>query len=335
MPTFISNFYHKNTAGFVFLGSVLLSVMIATPLLGLRNSIAWTSFSVMYTYSLYNAKADASNLLNVFCWLIAIIGSAFITTHLHLSWAFYCYLLVLTYCYYYFYGVNPVFDRAMKFVIIFSTIGTAFSSGRILIDLPIGALIGTTTALIICHFLMRKKNDLNAFTLGGTSHDILKLKKNLIVRSVIYSCAMFMSLLIPQALGLGKIYWATLTFIMLVNPKSQGVFAQTVRRFIGSVLAVLLLYAIFFGIYFFHLEAHMITIMIGMLLALSFIFPRLFVAKDYTIVTFGTTCYSLTLVELAAYWYHPNPILLYDRIAETLIGGTIAIIVGFILKKIR
>lgn len=49
----LSSLHFKDS--FVFIGSIILSVLIASPFIGLQGAIAWTSFSVLCTYSLYNA----------------------------------------------------------------------------------------------------------------------------------------------------------------------------------------------------------------------------------------------------------------------------------------
>lgn len=78
---------------FVFIGSMLISTAIIYPLIGIQSGIAWSSFAVLCTYSLYNAKPDRSNFLYVLLWMIIIMGSTYIGRFLHLSPWFYLYLL--------------------------------------------------------------------------------------------------------------------------------------------------------------------------------------------------------------------------------------------------
>lgn len=315
----------------VFLASMLLSSFIAAQFIDLRAAISWTSFSVLCTYSLYNAKPDRTNLLYVLFWMALILGSTYIGQLFHLSWKFYLYLFLISYFYYYFFGKDPVFDRAIRFVIILSTIGTALP--EITEGLPIGAAIGTLSALLVCHYLLRKNIDLDAFKQGLFSHDLFKLNTHLFPRAFIYSFGMFLCLLIPHYLGIEKNYWATITFIMVMTPKAINVLHNTFIRFWGSLAAVLVLFGLF---QIPHLDSDInnLYFMIALLLLFSFLLPLCF-GKSFGIVTFGVTCYSLILVELSMYWQHPVLSLLMDRIVETIIGGIIAVITSFILKALR
>ncbi len=315
----------------VFLSSMLLSSLIAVQFIDLRSAIAWTSFSVLCTYSLYNAKPDRTNLLYVLFWMALVLGSTYIGQLFHLSWKFYLYLFLISYFYYYFFGKDPVFDRAIRFVIILSTIGTAMP--EITKGLPIGAAIGTLSALIVCHYLLRKNVDLDAFKQGLFSHDIFKLNTHLFPRAFVYSFGMFLCLLIPHYLGIEKNYWATITFIMVMTPKGMDVLQNTWIRFWGSLVAVFLLFLLF-QIPHFDKSINTLYFIIALLLLFSFLLPLCF-GKSFGIVTFGVTCYSLVLVELSMYWQHPVLSLLLDRVVETVIGGIIAVITSFILKALR
>lgn len=322
----LSSLHFKDS--FVFVGSILLSALIASPFIGLQGAITWTSFSVLCSYSLYNAKPDQSNLIYVFFWMVIILASSYIGLLLHLSWKFYLYLYLISYLYYYNFGKDPVFDRAIRFIIILSTIGTAMPG--ITKGLPIGSLIGTLSALLVCHYMMRKNVDLNAFKQGVFTYEIFKLDRNLILRAFIYSLGMFLCLLVPHYIGIEKNYWATITFIMVMPPKSLVVFHNTIIRFLGSIIAVIVLYFLFQVPHFFP-ELPFSNYMIGLFLLFSFVLPLTF-GKSFAITTFGVTCFSLILVELSMYWNHPALALLMDRILETLIGGIIAIITSFLLR---
>lgn len=321
--------YFKDS--FVFLGSMLLSALIAAQFMGLRGAIVWTSFSVLCTYALYNAKPDRSNYLYLILWMTLVLGSAYVGQMLHLTWWFYLYLFVLSYFYYYLFGRDPVFDRAMRFVIILSTIGTALP--KITDGLPIGSAIGTISALIVCHFLLRKNMDLEAFKQGIFSHDLFRLQTHLIPRALIYSFGMFLTLLIPHYLGIEKNYWATITFVMVMPPKASTVVHNSWLRFFGSIVAVFVLYLLF-QVPQYLPQLNETYYMIGLLFFFSFVLPISF-TKGFATVTFWVTCYSLVMVELAMYWNHPVLALLTDRIIETGIGGIIAVITSWILKVLR
>jgi len=322
---FYKNFMTSLRDSFVFTGSMLLSTVIIYPIIGIQGGIAWSSFSVLCTYSLYNAKPDQSDLLYISLWMFIIVGSTYIGRFLHLSPWFYFYLLIIAYCYYFFFGSDPVFDRAIRFVIILSTIGTTMP--HITDGLPLGALIGSITALLICHYMTKKHYDLSAFKQGIFNQNLFKLNTNIIPRALIYSFGMFICLWLPLYLGLNKNYWATLTFIMIMTPKAESVVQNTLLRFIGSLAAVALLYLLF-------QLPNIHKVIIIALFLFSFILPLCF-GKNFAIVTFAVTCYSLTLVEISGYWQNPTYSLLIDRVLETCIGGIIAILISIILKSIR
>ncbi|UNM97062.1 FUSC family protein [Ignatzschineria rhizosphaerae] len=326
---YLSTLHIKDS--FVFIGSILLSVLIASPFIGFQGALTWTSFSVLCTYSLYNAKPDRSNLIYILFWMLLILASAYIGRLFHLSWKFYLYLYLISYLYYYFFGKDPVFDRAIRFIIILSTIGTAMP--EITKGLPIGALIGTFSALVVCHYMLRKNVDLDAFKQGVFTYEIFKLHKNLILRALIYSSGMFLCLLLPRYFGIEKNYWATITFIMVMPPKSLIVFHNTLIRFIGSVIAVGVLYLLF-QVPDLLPEISFSSYMIVLFLFFSFMLPLCF-GKNFGITTFGVTCYSLILVELSMYWSHPALALLVDRVLETMIGGIIAILTSYILRVLH
>lgn len=315
----------------VFVTSMVVSALIAAQFIGLHAAIAWTSFSVLATYALYNAKPDRSNLLYVALWMILIFSSSYIGQLFHLTWKLYLFLFVLSYFYYYLFGRDPVFDRAIRFIIILATIGTALP--KMNDGLAIGGAIGTISALLISHYLLRKEIDLEAFKQGIFTHDLFRLDTNLIPRAFIYSSGMFLSLIIPQMLGIEKNYWATITFLMVMTPKAMTVIHNTWLRFWGSVIAVIVLFILFQISQ--HIPVNRLYIMIGLLLLFSFLLPICF-KQSYLIVTLGVTCYSLVLVELTMYWDHPPMVeLLIDRIIETFIGGVIAIVTSLILKVMR
>ena len=315
---------------FVFVGSIALSALIAMQFVSLRSAIIWTSFSVLSTYSLYNAKPDRSNIFDILFWMIIISASTFLGVFFHLTWKIYLFLFLISYFYYYLFGKDPVTDRAMRFIIVLTTIGTAMPD--ITVGLPIGSAIGTFSALLVCHFLQWKNKDLSAFKQGIFTHDLFKLQTNIIPRSLIYSLGMSLSLWLPHYLGIEKNYWATITFVMVMTPKATTVIQNTWKRFWGSIFAIVFLFALFQIPHYVHVD--MEWFMLAMLLIFSFILPLCF-GQNFTLVTFGVTCYSLLLVEIAMFWTHPMMGILGDRIIETVIGGTIAIITSWILRALR
>lgn len=178
----------------------------------------------------------ASNHLYVFFLMMIIMINNYIGYWLQLSWLFYVYLFAISCFFDITYGKDPVLDRAVRYIIMLSTIGTTLTS--VSYELPVGYLIGTLTVLGVLFVLHLKNYDFTAFRNGLFSKELYTSKKHAVPRAFIYSTGMFLSLLIPEFLELGRIYWAPLTFVMVLNPKAEHVFKNTISRFAGSFLSV-------------------------------------------------------------------------------------------------
>lgn len=144
----------------------------------------------------------------------------------------------------------------------------------------------------------------------------------------IYSTGMFLSLLIPEFLELGRIYWAPLTFVMVLNPKAEHVFKNTISRFAGSFLSVILLMIMLATGY------NASVVILISFFVISFFLPT-FLDKNPVLRSFGVTFFVLAMTEISHYWNDPVYSPLFERLYETLIGGLLAIITSIILKQVR
>lgn len=311
--------------GLIFLGSVALTSVVSYYLFGV-NGLMWTSFSSMFTYSLYDARPDRSNHLYVFFLMMIIMINNYIGYWLQLSWLFYIYLFVISCFFYISFGKDPVLDRAVRYIIMLSVIGTTLPS--VSYELPSGYLIGTLTVLCILFLLHLKNYDFNAFKNGLFSKELYISEKYTFPRAFIFSTGLFFSLLTPHLLHLGRIYWAPLTFVMVLNPKAEHVFRNTISRFIGSFLSVAILMIMLATGY------NASVIILISFLIISFLLPT-FLDKTPVLRSFGVTFYVLTMTEISHYWNDPVFSPLFERLYETLIGGFMAILTSIILKRMR
>lgn len=316
----------------VFVLSMTIAGLISIQFVNTRDGLVWASFSVLCTFALYNASRDKVNLLYIALFMVVILSSTFLGMLFQLGWQYYCFLFIITFIYYYQFGRGAVFDNGMRFIIILATIGTTMPA--ITNGLPIAGGLGIITALLVCSLLLHKAHDKNAFNLGLFQNERLTQSGKLIPRALFYSTALFLCMVLPDFFGFEKNYWALITFLMVLPPKTISVVKNSLYRFIGSVLAVLLLYLLFELPNYFDLPINMIRYMILLFFIFAFILPLCF-GKSFLLVTFGMTAYSMLVVELAMYWDEPTPALLITRVIETFIGGMMAIIAGLFIKWIR
>lgn len=311
--------------GLIFMGSVAFTTILSYFLFGV-NGLMWTAFSSMFTWSLYDARPDRSNHLYIFMLMMIIMLNNYIGYRLQLSWLFYVYLFIVSCFFYISFGKDPVIDRAVRYIIMLSTIGTTLPS--VSWELPSGYLIGTLTVLGLLFALHLKNYDFDAFRNGLFSKDLYVSQRHAIPGALIFSTGIFLSLLIPHFLHLGRIYWAPLTFVMVLNPKAEHVFKNTISRFGGSFLSVFILMILLSTGY----NASVIILIAFFII--SFLLPT-FLDKTPVMKSFGITFYVLTMTEISHYWNNPVYSPLFERLYETVIGGIIAIITSIILKKVR
>lgn len=311
--------------GFIFLGSIIIAAAISYSIFGI-SGVMWSSFSVLVTYTLYDARADRANHLYIFLWIVITIISTYIGSFLGLGPLFYIYLFGISYFFYLSFGKDPVMDRAVRYIIVLATIGTTLP--HVSYELPASFIIGTVIALIILFGLSSKNIDFDAFRKGLFSRNVYSPGKNTLLRAFIYSTGMFLALLIPDFLHIGKPYWAPLTFVFLLNPKAEHILKMTLFRFWGSLLAVFSLSLLMM------LPSNPSYTLLIYLVVVVFLYPS-FLNENFAIKTFGISCLFLTLTETTFYWHDPTYSLLYNRIYETVIGGCMALLTSFILKRIR
>lgn len=144
---------------------------------------------------------------------------------------------------------------------------------------------------------------------------------------MIYALGLLLALAIPRSIDLGHFYWTLLTFVFVLHPKSQSIVKITLQRVLGSLISVLLLYFLF-NLPFMPYIGLIAVVVFAFLMPMSF-------HHGYTFMTFVVTSLILSILELVIYWRHPTYELLFDRVLETALGGTIAIMTSIILKLFR
>lgn len=316
----------KNTIvdGFILVSCVLISG-IATYFLAGAQFTLWSALSVLHAYKLFNGPKNYKNYFYVFLWSMTILLGIYIGSILKLSWIFYCYLVVLSFVYYHLYGDDPIIDLSMKYILIFSTVGTSLPDSD-LKGLSTGLIVGTLLTLSAC-FLFSRETQINLSLANPLKEHLFKIKRGIVLRSLVYSGGLILCLFITETLHLGFFYWTLLTFVFVLHPKSVKIIDLTVRRVIGILIAALCLYFIFN-------TPFMPYIGLFTVLLLTFFLP-FSETQDYIFTSACITGFVLAVIELSQSWGTSDNSILFDRVIETIIGGFIAIICSFILKQIR
>lgn len=324
------NFFIKNAAinnGLILVFCVMLSSLLTYFLTGI-DAMLWSALSSLHAYNIFNKSKDYNRPLYSLAWSIAVLIGIYLGIWLRIGYVFYIYLIILSFIYYQLYDIDPVFDLSMKYVIIFSTIGTILpSTNSSLIGITVGLVLGAFLTQCICYNLRHKTNikiDLKSKYLHSK---IFHGRKTIVYRSLIYSAGLMLCLFIPSKLNIGHFYWTLLTFVFILHPKSTSIIALTVQRTIGTLLVVIMLFLLFN-------TPLMPYIGIVTILVLAFLLP-LSGEKNYIFASFCTTGFVLAVMEMSQYWLNPSYDLLFERIIETLLGCSIAIICSVLLRLFR
>lgn len=310
----------------VFLLTALVNATICYLLFGLIG-ITFGVLTVLFANIIYEAKPDSENIFYMIFLLSLIIVGGAIGFMLKLSVPFYLFLFCLSYFYYISYNKDVYVDRLVPFFVIFTCMGTTLPA--VSIDLLLAYLTGVIISLTILTILRRRKYDSDAFKNGLFSKRFYYSQNRLALRAFIYSLFLFLSLAIPDHLNLYRVYWAPLTFIVLLRPKEINIIKTTLARFAGSLLGAVFIFCLFhLGIF------KNIYFDIATLLIVIFLLPT-FIKLNYVLKTFAITVFVLLLLEETEFWRDPNYLLPYSRVYETLIGGSVAICASLVLKFVR
>lgn len=310
--------------GLILSSCVVLSSIATYFMMGIEATL-WSTLSVLHAYNVFSKPKEYKNYLYSFLCSMSILAGIYLGYFLKLGYLFYFALIILSILYYQLYDIDPALDLSMKYIIIFSTIGTTFSE-EIIKGLVVGLLIGTIITLLVCFSLSHKKHIIIPIKTQQIKSRILIFQANTVLRSLIYSAGLIACLLLSTWLNIGHFFWSLLTFVFVLHPKSQGIIKLTIQRIIGSLLSVIMLYFLFN-------TPLMPYIGFVVILVLAFILP-MSNEKNYIITSFCTTGFVLAVLEMSLYWHTPNYQLLSERIVETLLGGIVAVICSFILKYI-
>lgn len=313
--------------GLILVSCVVISSLLTYFLTDI-NATLWSALSSLHAYNLFNKSKDYNKPLYSLLWSISVLIGIYFGLWLRIGYAFYLYLIILSFFYYQLYNIDPVFDLSMKYIIIFSTIGTILPNNMAsVIGITVGLLISTFLTQFVCYSLSHKTNikiDLKAKYL---QNKIFKGHKNIFYSSLIYSTGLMFCLFIPNKFDIGHFYWTLLTFVFILHPKTKSIIKLTAQRTLGTLLVVILLFLIFN-------TPLMPYIGIITILVLAFLLP-LSSEKSYVFTSFCTTGFVLAVMEMSQYWLNPSYSLFFERIIETLLGGSIAIICSILLKIIR
>ncbi|MGE9543944.1 FUSC family protein [Escherichia coli] len=310
----------------VFLIIAALNSLLCSTFFG-EIGAAFGFITTLFSHTIYEARDKEGNIFYIWCLLVMVMLGAGLGFVLKLSAGFYLYLFVISCFYYLVYNNDPYIDRTIPFLIIFSCLGTTLPS--ISPDLPLAYLSGITLSLLCLALLRRKHYQNDAFRNGLFAHQTYTSDKHIILRAIIYSAFLFSSLALPDYLGLYRVYWAPLTFIVLLRPKEMHILKTTCFRFTGSLLGALFIIALFKTISFRHIPVYF-----AILAVVTFLLPN-FLKMNYIVKTFGITVFVLLLLEETEFLHDPTYLLPFSRVYETLIGGCIAIVASVVLKLFR
>lgn len=311
---------------FVFFFTALINSSVCYCLFGITGAM-FGVLTVLIANIAYSANDNSNNIFYMGLLLSLIVVAGGIGFLLKLSLPFYLFLFVVSYFHYVSYDKDIIVDRLIPFFVIFACMGTTLST--VTATLPLAYLAGVFISLILLTLLQHKKYDGDAFKRGLFSKDLYRSDKRLGLRAFIYSLFLFLSLAIPDYLDLYRVYWAPLTFMVLLQPKEVGIIKITLSRFLGSVLGALFVFLLF------HLRVFDTVYFDIILIAIvTFLMPT-FLQLNYVLKTFAITVFVLLLIEETEFWGDPTYLLPYSRVYETLIGGSVALCASFVLKQVR
>lgn len=319
----LSKFITKDN--FVFFSCALFSSLVCLLAFGI-NHVVFGIIAVMFTFIIYSAKPNNGDYIYTFVWLIFILACCYIGIHLKLSFGFYVFLLVIAAYYYVSYGKDPISDRAVPFMVIYAALGTSISG--LPLESAYSFLLGGIVALIVLKIAYKNKVEFKSFKTGLFSRSLYKNNQHILLNSIIYSFFLFLSLYIPDHLGLQRVYWAPMTFIILLKPKDQNLIQNTFNRFWGSVAGAIVVFL------FLHINSLPKGFNLAIIGICVFFLPSV-LKLNFLLKTFGITVFILILLEFAEYWGDPNYALTYNRIFETFIGGALALTASITLKMLR
>ena len=315
--------FHNNG---VFLIAALINCFFCYLFFG-KTGILVGIITVLFSNIVYEAKDNSGNIIYIWTLLFLVLIAGVIGYTLKISVFFYIYLFALSFIYYISYNKDPFIDRTFPFILIFSCVGTSMQGANI--DLVFAYLTGITLSLVCLTILRRKNYDIDAFKNGLFAKKTYLSEERIFLRSILYSFFIFMSLYIPNYFDFYRPYWAPLTFIILLRPKENDIIKITIYRVIGSFLGVFVIILFFKLLSFNHIYTYIF--LLGFII---FLLPSFF-KMNYLLKSFGITLFVLLLIEKTIYLYDPNYQLAYSRVYETMIGGFMALVASFILKKMR
>jgi len=314
----------RNNGVFFFIA--LLNSLVCFSFFGVIGAV-FGVITVLFTHIIYEAKPEEGNVLYIWFLLLLVLAGAGIGFLLKLSVGFYFYLFCVSCFYYVAYNKDLYIDRTFPFLIIFSCLGTTLPAVKV--ELPLAYITGITISLFCLALLKHKNFDNNAFRNGLFARQTYTGEKNILLRALIYSAFLFISLALPDYLDLYRAYWAPLTFIVLLRPKELNILKTTCFRFAGSALGALFIIALFNLISFTHIYLYFFILGVVVFLLPSFL------KMNYTAKTFAISVFVLLLLEQTEFLHDPTYLLPFSRVYETFIGGCVAIIASIVLGKLR
>lgn len=315
------------TNNYVFFIAALCSMLFSYFLFG-YSSLSFAVISVIYTYIIYSAKENNGDYLYTLIWMIIAVIACCIGFKFKLSLVFYLFLFVVSNYYYLSYNKDSFSNKAVPFIVVLATLGTTLKSIDYQFFIPY--FIGVLTALVAFRIAYKNKLDFSGLKSGLFSSSLYASRnRNIILSSFVYSLFLFLSLFLPDQLGLKRVYWSSLTFIFLLPPQGTDILKNTVFRFLGAVIAA------FSVVLTINILPHSRILGIIIILLSIFLYPTCNQSSNKLIKTFSISFLVLLLLEYSLFWNNPNYSLPDARIYETFIGGCIALVACFVLNLLN
>lgn len=309
---------------YVFLAAAAGSMLLSYILFGI-SSLAFGAISVIQTFIIYSAKDKNGDYLYTLVWIINTILACYIGFEFKLSIGFYLFLFIVANYYYLSYNRDPFSDKAIPFVIVFATLGTTLKNIEYQEFTPF--LIGAFFSLLAFRIAYKNKLNFEGFKTGLFSRSLYTNRnRNVIISSFVYSIFLFLSLFIPEYLGLNRVYWSSVTFVFLLPPQGKDILKNTIFRFLGATIAALAVVVLVNTGY------HSRLLGIIIILIVVFLYPTLNKSSNKLMKTFSMSFLVLLLIEYSLFWNKPNYTIPDARIYETFIGGCIALVANFSLN---
>lgn len=306
---------------YTFFIATATSIFVSYFLFGV-GSITFSAVAVLFAFIIDSAKQNNGDYFYTLFWLLIILAGGYVGFRLKMSIEFYVLLFFISNFYYRAFDVDPYAGRAVPFMVILATIGTVLTKASIADALSY--CIGSVCSVLAIAIAHRNKVEFTAFKYGLFSKALYMTNRHVFISSFVYSIFLFLTVFLPHHFLLRNVYWAAITFVILVKPKTYRILSDTLTRFFGCILGGGLTIGIInLGIYS--------KVLVVIIIAICIFLTPTLLNLNRVMKSFAITVFVLLVIEYASFWHDTHYLLAWARIYETLIGGTLAILASIVL----